>query len=713
MWHRRRGVICFVALVLALSTAAPVLAGAGMERVIVVLEPGAGPPEQAAKGLAERHGGEVGFVYRHSIQGFTLELPGAAVAALAGTPGVAYVEEDIEVSLSQTGQTIPTGIDRVQSDLNPPTSPVDVDIAVIDTGIWLGSNPDGSARNHEDLNVVAVTNCTQAIFYPLFGGCSASGTNDGNGHGTHVAGIAAAKDNSLGSLGSAPGARLWSLKAINDDGTGSLGAVLAAIDLATAHSDQIDVVNMSITISPAQQSVTDSVNASIDSGLVYVVAAGNNGADVANYSPANVPGAITVSALADFDGQPGALGSPTCRDDVSDDMLAGWSNFGSGVDLASPGVCIYSTWLNDGYAVLSGTSMASPLVAGAAGRYIAENGKPTDRAGVLAVRDALVNGAIPQDHPECGFGGDPDEYPEPLLFMNGSAFDGSGTCSDSSSTNSPPLARDDSASTTEDVPVSIPVLANDDDPDGDPLTITSVSDPVNGSTTIDGSNIVYTPDAGFSGTDEFTYAISDGNGGIASANVTVTVTPVDDPPTASFTHDCAELTCSFTDTSTDDGTITGHQWSFGDGSQSTAANPTHTYATTGDYEVTLTVTDDGGNQSSATTTVSVEVATQSMTVAVYPILLDGRNAWVAMDALTSDGSGVGGVTIEGEWSYLNPGGRTKTQSDGGVTDASGNLQLTLQLPKNADPSSLTFCVTNATAAGYDYTPSVSCAVPLE
>lgn len=713
MWHRRRGVICWLALALALSSTVPALADPATERVIVVLRAAAGPPEEAAQGLANRHGGEVGFVYRHAIRGFTLELPAGAVAGLGRAPEVAYVEPDLEVSLAQEGQTVPTGIDRVGAGSNPPVSPVDIDIAVIDTGIWLGTNPDGTARSHEDLNVVAVTNCTEAIFYPLFGGCSPSGANDGNGHGTHVAGIAAARNNAVGSLGSAPGARLWSLKAINDDGTGFLGGVLAAIDLATANADRIDVVNMSLTISPSQQSITDAVNASIDRGIVYVVAAGNDGADAGDYSPAAIPGAITVSALADFDGVPGGLGSPTCRSDVTDDTLAVWSNFGSSVDLAAPGVCIYSTWLNDGYATLSGTSMASPLVAGAAGRYIAENGKPTGRGGVLAVRDALVGGGIAQDHPECGFGGDPDPYPEPLLFMNGPAFGGSGTCSDLPDTNEAPLARDDTATTTEDTAVSIPVLANDDDPDGDPLTITSVSDPDNGSAAITGSEVVYTPAPDFAGTDRFTYSVSDGRGGTSSAGVTVTVAPVDDPPSAAFTHDCADLTCWFTDMSTDDGTITSYQWSFGDGTQSTVVDPTHTYPAPGRYEVSLQVTDDAGHQSQTSTTLTVDVTSRSMTVAVYPILVDGTSASVTMDALAADGSRIGGVMIAGEWTYLNPGGKTRTVTGGGVTDSSGSLRLTIDLPKKSDPSALTFCVTDVAADGYQYSPSVDCAVPLD
>ena len=108
---------------------------------------------------------------------------------------------------------------------------------------------------------------------------------------------------------------------------------------------------------------------SVNAGVVYVVAAGNDAIDAAQFSPASHPDVITVSALADFDGLPGGLGAPTCRTDV-DDTLADFSNFGPSVEIAAPGVCIYSTFLNDGYiGTYSGTSMASPYVAGAVARY--------------------------------------------------------------------------------------------------------------------------------------------------------------------------------------------------------------------------------------------------------------------------------------------------------------------------------------------------------
>ena len=99
-------------------------------------------------------------------------------------------------------------------------------------------------------------------------------------------------------------------------------------------------------------------------------------------------------------------------------------------------------------------------------------------------------------------------------------------------TNDPPIAEDDVDQTTEDTPVEIDVLANDDDPDDDPLTVQAVSQPANGAVVNEGRRVVYTPDPDYHGTDEFTYTVSDGEGGTATATVTVTVVPANDPPIA-------------------------------------------------------------------------------------------------------------------------------------------------------------------------------------
>jgi subtilisin family serine protease len=602
------------------------------ERVIVVLNPDAGPAEAAAKGLAEAFDGEVGFVYQHALQGFSMTVPVSAQNGLRNHPQVAWIEPDIEVAITQSTEVVPTGIDRVDADLNPPTSPMNVDIAILDTGIYLGTTPTGQARSHLDLNVRFVTDCTQAIFYPTFGGCSGAGNfQDENGHGTHVAGIAAALDNEIGSIGTAPGAVLWSVKVIGADGSGFLGSIIAGIDFVTSQAANIEVANMSLGFVGTSAALDTAITNSTNAGVTYVVAAGNNAIDASQFSPASHPDVITVSALADFDGIPGGLGSPTCRPGV-DDTLADFSNFGPSVEIAAPGVCIYSTFLNDGYlGTYSGTSMASPHVAGAVARYIAETGHPTNgRADVMAIRAAVIAAAAAQSS-ECGFTGDPDASAEPLLFLNSAAFGGSGTCN-----------------------------AGDPPPPPPP--------------------------------------------------------PDNQAPVAGFSSSCVDLTCSFTNSSSDpDGDGLTYQWDFGDGSGSTATSPTHTYDVGGDYIVTL-VANDGTTTDSATAGVSVsEPATDPvMTAAVYPILVatNGRTASIAIDVFDAGGNGVPAATVTGTWTYEDRRGRTKTVNQSGVTDSGGGVTLTTTFARNS--TIVSYCVTNVTKSGWEYLPApLTCGFPLD
>ncbi|HKX76269.1 MAG TPA: S8 family serine peptidase, partial [Acidimicrobiia bacterium] len=339
--RRITGLVAPLFLLIGLLAAGP--AGAATTAsYVVVLDQAVADPGAAAAQLTRAHGGEVGFVYRHAVKGFSLRASAAAAAALARSPLVAYVEADQVYSVD--AQSVPTGVQRIFADDNGEIDidgsddfRVDVDVAVIDTGIDL---------DHPDLNVVASTNCSGGG--PFKRSCG-SGGNDGHGHGTHVAGTIGAIDNDQGVVGVAPGARLWAVKVLSDSGSGYTSWILAGLDYVVANADAIEVGNMSLGGS-FSQALNDGVAGAVDAGVTMVVAAGNSDADAADFSPASEPKAITVSALADFNGEPGGGANPTCRSD-QDDTLADFSNWGSVIDIAAPGVCINSTWLNGGYNV--------------------------------------------------------------------------------------------------------------------------------------------------------------------------------------------------------------------------------------------------------------------------------------------------------------------------------------------------------------------------
>ena len=311
---------------------------------------------------------------------------------------VEYVSIDRAVRIA--AQTLPTGIDRIDGELSSTVSgngsgSVGVDVAVIDTGIDL---------DHPDLSVVGGRNCSTGRSF-----------DDGNGHGTHVAGTIAARDDTQSVVGVAPGARLYAVRVLNNAGSGSWSSVICGVDWVTANASTIEIANMSLGGSGSEPSgsgcttgdaLHDAICRSVASGVTYAVAAGNSSQDARNFVPAAYDEVITVSALADFDGQPGGLGSPTCRSDV-DDTFADFSNFGADVDLIAPGVCILSTWRRGGYATVSGTSMASPHVAGAAALYKANN----SGASPSQVKTALQNAG----NTNWDNGDDPDSTKEKLV----------------------------------------------------------------------------------------------------------------------------------------------------------------------------------------------------------------------------------------------------------------------------------------------------------
>jgi len=250
-----------------------------------------------------------------------------AVAKLAGSPGVVRVDDDVVVEA--LAEVLPWGVDRVDAELVWPSGNTAdlIKVGIIDTGI---------SNKHTDLlaNVKGGINTINPN----------KNWNDDNGHGSHVAGIVAAIDNNIGVIGVGPAIDLYAIKVLNAQGSGYLSDIIEGIQWAITNN--IQVINMSLGTASDIQSFHDAVIAAKNAGMVVVAAAGNSGGAVS--FPAAYSEAIAVSATD------------------QNNVIASFSSRGPEVDLAAPGVSIYSTYKNTGYATLSGTSMAAPHVAGAA-----------------------------------------------------------------------------------------------------------------------------------------------------------------------------------------------------------------------------------------------------------------------------------------------------------------------------------------------------------
>jgi len=307
--------------------------------IVVFDEDAVGDPAAVANEHAQANGLQQRFVYRHAIKGYAAVFPNEqALQRVQSDQRVAYVEQDQEVKA--VAQTLPWGIDRVDADISSTVAgngsgSVNTAVAIIDTGIQ---------SSHPDLNVVGGKNCSTGNSY-----------EDGNGHGTHVAGTVAARDNSAGVVGVAPGARLYAVRVLNNSGSGSWSSVICGIDWVTSNSGSIKAANMSLG-GGASQSVDDAVRKSVGSGVFYALAAGNDGTDACTKSPARA-GAGTNNGIM----------TVAATDKANKE--ASWSNYGSCVDIWAPGVSILSTYKGGGTATLSGTSMASPHGTGGGALY--------------------------------------------------------------------------------------------------------------------------------------------------------------------------------------------------------------------------------------------------------------------------------------------------------------------------------------------------------
>jgi len=242
------------------------------------------------------------------------------------------------------------------------------------------------------------------------------------GHGSHVAGVAAAKDNDMGIVGIAPGARLWAIKVCDKSGECNVLDQIEGVEYAIEHADEIDIINLSLE-NPNSPSLNKIIDEAVKAGITVVAAAGNYGEDASNTTPANNPNVITVSAIADTDGICGGVG-PEVPENVAgepmdDDTFAYFSNFGLQVKIAAPGVGVLSTLNGTDYGVDSGTSMAAPHVAAAAALFKMENPDSTpSEVRKMILDSSSTPNTICDAGPQGYFTGDQDTLSEPLLFRD-------------------------------------------------------------------------------------------------------------------------------------------------------------------------------------------------------------------------------------------------------------------------------------------------------
>lgn len=361
---------------------APVQTEAGVRGPSVILTRSGVDPDA----VAADNGIQSTFVYRNVTTGFAADLTDADVSSLQNDANVISIAIDRPLTAAAYSHQIT----RVGADTNPATGigsggGVNVGIAILDSGV----NSIGR------INVAGGTDCTS----------SGAGYQDQFGHGTEVASLAAASDVGSGVVGIAPGARVYAVKVLDANGNGSFSQAICGLDWVAAHSDEINVVNLSLTGfgSDGQCSSNTFHQAICETtamGIPVVAAAGNYGIDTSNVVPATWNEVVAVSSFSDTDGRTGGMG-PSCAVggySDPDDTFSSFSDYGADDDIMAPGGCIQALGGGGGTVTVSGTSFAAPLVSGA-----------------LATFGSLSAISVPQSDPRAAVRG--AKSGEPVLYV--------------------------------------------------------------------------------------------------------------------------------------------------------------------------------------------------------------------------------------------------------------------------------------------------------
>jgi subtilisin family serine protease len=510
-----------------------------------------------ASSVALQHRTAITQTYTSAIKGVALALSDAEADAMRADPNVAYVEQDQVVKLTSTQSNAPVGLDRIDQRAMPLNGTyvynadgTGVTAYIIDSGI----------------NYAHVDFGGRAVLGADFVSPSLNG-DDCIGHGTGVASIVGGT-----TYGVAKKVRLVSLRVVDCSLNISSSRVIAAIDWIAAHRSLPAVVNMSMQLNKST-AVQQAIQNSINSGIVYAVAAGNSSDDACNWTPANIPAVLTVAASDDAD------------------RFASFSSYGSCVDLSAPGTNINTAWIGGTTALHNGggTSFSSPHVAGIAALYLQVNRTATP---------AQVSAAIVSNATTNALGNVPANTPNKLAYSGFIAAGPVAPVANFTSSCSAFSCSFDASSTTA-------------------LSSATYAWTFGDATSGSGRTVSHAYAA--PGSYAMKLTVTDANG-TSTKTKTVTIAAANQTPVARFTVTCPSLQCTFdASASTDDAGIASYKWTWGDGRTETRLSATvkNTYAAVGTYNVTLTVTDGSGQPNSMTKAVQVPTsANQSPTAAI-------------------------------------------------------------------------------------------------